>query len=175
MGVCSEPLRYSASSAVSPGLAPDARRDKQRPVFVALFALESCSRCDISHCRSTDYHIIATPPLRDSVSRRRCFQVGAFLSTSRQTRPPMHRRNSVTTRSPPAGVQNGQANDLVVLIADDNVVVRQLAVRGDRGFLEVDVQHIRFRVVGGPEEAVRRLKHRWDELDVILYGRGGHI
>jgi predicted aspartyl protease len=47
-----------------------------------------------------------------------------------------------------AGVQDRQADHLTVLVADDHVVVRELAVGGARGFLELDVQDVGLRVVG---------------------------
>ena len=37
----------------------------------------------------------------------------------------------------PAGVEHGQADDLIVLIADDHIVFRQFGVRGDGGLFEI--------------------------------------
>jgi hypothetical protein len=69
-------------------------------------------------------------------------------------------------------VQNGDANDLFLLVPDQNVVVRQLRVTGMAWFLEVQVQvqHIGFRVVAGPDGLIPE-SGAFDDLRSALKAR----
>ncbi len=69
---------------------------------------------------------------------------------------------------PLAGVKDGEADDLIALVADDHVVVCDLAVGGMTGFLEADVEGVRLFVIGRPEIAVRRVPDDGSELQILL-------
>ena len=65
------------------------------------------------------------------------------------------------------GVKNGEPDDLVTLVANDDVVVGQLAVGCVSGLPEVDVQHVGLAVIVQPNGAIRTLRHRRDQADVV--------
>src|SRR6266403_2429580 len=73
-----------------------------------------------------------------------------------------------------AGVQDGQTHDLAVLVADDDVVVRELAVGRLRRLFELDVEHVCFGVIRRGEEPVRGAQDDRDEVEVGAYVSGGH-
>src|SRR4051812_43577263 len=68
-----------------------------------------------------------------------------------------------------AGVQDGQADNFLVFVANDDVVVGEFAVGGRAGLFEVDVEHICLGVIRRPEVAARRSQHEGRELDVTFY------
>src|SRR5580700_961357 len=53
--------------------------------------------------------------------------------------------------APLAGMQNGDANDFPLLVPNQNVVIRQLGIICVAWFLKVQVEHVGFCVVAGPD------------------------
>ena len=51
-----------------------------------------------------------------------------------------------------AGVQDGKPNHVVAPITNNHVFIGQLAVGGHRRLFEVDIKHVRFLIVAGPEQ-----------------------
>src|SRR5258706_137720 len=71
-------------------------------------------------------------------------------------------------------VQNRQPHDLVPLITDDHVIIRQFAIRSERRLLKVHVQHIRILIVSRPEESPRRFQNRRCQFKDSLRINHGH-
>jgi hypothetical protein len=64
-------------------------------------------------------------------------------------------------------VQNGDPHDLVAVVSDDHIVIREFAIGGMAGLLEIDVEGIGFRVVRRPEIALWRLSNGRKKLQVL--------
>ena len=47
-------------------------------------------------------------------------------------------------------MKNRQADHFIALVAQDDVVIRQFTIRGNRRLFEIEVQNIRLGIIAGP-------------------------
>src|SRR6266540_3283363 len=71
-------------------------------------------------------------------------------------------------------MQDGEPNDLVTLVANDHIIICELAVRCLTRLLKVNVQDICLSIVRRPKRALRSLFYNREEFQVFLNIRYGH-
>ena len=72
-----------------------------------------------------------------------------------------------------AGVENRNADDLALLVSDDDIVVRQLAVIGMAWLLEVETCNVRLLIVAGPHAREGETKDSGNEAQNLSESIGG--
>ena len=65
-------------------------------------------------------------------------------------------------------MEDGDADEVVTVVAKDDVVIGKFAVGGLPGIPEVDVEDIAFLVVGRAEVAAWRVAQSGDEGEVVV-------
>ena len=65
-------------------------------------------------------------------------------------------------------MQYGQPDDFFSLIADDNIILSQLAIGGMAGLLKIDLEDIGFGIIRGPQILLGRAQNRWNDLQELF-------
>ena len=99
-----------------------------------------------------------------------CSPVASWVNSIRRSSLPLDRLFFL----PLAGAQDRETDDFLSLVANDDIVIGQLAIRGVARLFEINVKRVGFLVIRRLEIALRRSPYRRDQFQVILYVGYGH-